>query len=79
MSVRAFVTNRRKPVLASGAAARLAGAVVYFLGGRIFAGRAQADDAANTKSVAAAAGARALPTDPKLNVERDSPCDPTCL
>jgi hypothetical protein len=68
MSVRSSVPDSRKSVLALAAAALLAGSVIYFLGDRNSQG-AQADGAATTNSAAATAGARVLPTDPKLNVE----------
>ena len=57
-----------KSIIALTAIALVAGAAVYFLGGEN-SQTVQADSGATTESVAAAAGARVLPTDPSLKVE----------
>ena len=50
-------------------AALVIGAIGYFLLGRENNGPAQTDSGSTTEAVAAAAGARVLPTEPKLQVE----------
>jgi hypothetical protein len=51
------------------ATAIVVGAIGYFLVGGTNNGAAQADKGVTTEATAAAAGARVLPTDPKLKVE----------
>lgn len=56
-------------IVALAAAALVAGAIGFFLLGRTDRLSAEADSGATTEFVAAATGARVLPTDPKLKVE----------
>lgn len=55
-------------ILALAAAALVVGALLYFLDGNT-AQTEHTDGGSVTEAVAAAAGARVLPTDPKLKVE----------
>jgi hypothetical protein len=60
--------KKRKATKSIIAGALLAGAALYFLGGK-HSQTVQADSGRTTEAVAATAGARVLPTDPPLKVE----------
>jgi hypothetical protein len=56
-------------MVAAVVAALVIGAIGFFLFGRTSTGTVQADSGSTTEAVAAAAGARVLPTEPGLKVE----------